>query len=548
MDKLQNRRRIRNASAFFYNPAKKNTPEAIEESIRVLREAKEWAENHNFIEDENSALWCLFLCYLRRASQEKEKQEDCYKTQAKQAWHDLRANLERWRGRIKDPFDRGGVFHQYPHLFSRMCQFLCQENLPSELLSVIEGKKARFLADKLSEEKQQAITYDTFIKLPYHLPSLMKGVGAHYLSYFVDDESTYAVLVTKDGSFHAQAIPIGRVQLQKLLEFDFDEENYNPVNPKNWGKNKNSNEKVGNLSASLASLVKWLEPLVKTGLLQKDDHLCYSPDQSLYLIPLHYLPFQGEPLVRFFSVSRIHGALVLIDILSRDNFRPTQFTAVHVSTKSDRNNPKPELAKKKLADLRWIAQWLEETQKLPGDVVAEESADLQAVIKLPFSQRLVHFATHGIFPNKDDQNAEINPYHSSGLVLAKDGHLPDNPKGQNGTLLTPQSLLEHKLDFWGSHITMQACVSGRAKEGIDGDALGLEWAFLLAKANSLLATHWTVDSGWTTSFSHRFYQKWLFDGDSRADAWRKTVLELMKTQEASDPYYWAAFSLSGDWR
>lgn len=520
-----------------------------------MRDAREWAKKHNFIEDENSALWCLFLCYLRRASQEedKPKKEDCYKAQAKQAWHDLRENLENWRGKIKDSFERGGAFYHYPRLFSRMCQLLCQENLPSELLSVIEGKKARFLADKLSEDRQQAITYDTFIKLPYHLPSLMKRVGAHYLSYFVDDEKTYAVLVAKDGSFHAQAIPIGKIQLQEWLKYD--DEDYNPVNPKNWGKTKGksgsnlrakrNNEAIANLSKQLLPLVSWLEPLVKTGLLQKDDHLCYSPDQSLYLIPLHYLPFQGEPLVRFFSVSRVHGALVLIDILSRDDFRPNQFTAVYVSTNSDREHADAE---EKLADIRWIAQWLKGTKKLAGDVKPEEQADLQTVMELPFKQRLVHFATHGFFPNKDDQNAEINPYHSSYLILAKDGHLPDDEYGKNGTWLTPQVVLERKLDFSDSHVTMQACVSGRAKEGIGGDALGLEWAFLLAKANSLLATHWNVDSGWTTFFSHQFYQKWLFDQDSRANAWRKTVFELMDNQKVSHPYYWAAFSLSGDWR
>jgi CHAT domain-containing protein len=106
-------------------------------------------------------------------------------------------------------------------------------------------------------------------------------------------------------------------------------------------------------------------------------------------------------------------------------------------------------------------------------------------------------------------------------------------------------------------VTLQACVSGRAKEGIGGDALGLEWAFLINGASSLLASHWKVPADWAAKFSLKFYQKWLFENVSRAQAWRKTVLELFSECESQElekehpecrAYYWAAFSLSGDWR
>jgi CHAT domain-containing protein len=119
----------------------------------------------------------------------------------------------------------------------------------------------------------------------------------------------------------------------------------------------------------------------------------------------------------------------------------------------------------------------------------------------------------------------------------------------NAPLLTPEKAL--KLDFSGSHVSMQACVSGLAKEGIGGDALGLEWALLQAGAQSLLATHWDVTAAASADFSFRFYQKWLVHKTSRAEAWRETALELLQNQCEDDKpkqYCWAGFSLAGDWR
>ena len=76
--------------------------------------------------------------------------------------------------------------------------------------------------------------------------------------------------------------------------------------------------------------------------------------------------------------------------------------------------------------------------------------------------------------------------------------------------------------------------------------MGLEWAFMQNGASSLLTSHWNVHAVWAAKLSVKFYQKWLLENSSRAVAWRQTVLELMK--ENPKPFYWAAFSLSGDWR
>jgi CHAT domain-containing protein len=551
MNKFQNQKCIRNAKRIIFNPAQEIDLKMIEYATQELKVAQYWAKEHHFTADENDALWCLYECYSRT----KQDNEAIAALQA------LWTNLEATRHQIKDPLSRAGVIHGergFPRLFRELCRLCYRTRRISDLLTAIEGSKGRALAEVLAAQEFGGVVSADLILSVQTLSTLMLKVNAHYLSYFVDDEETYAVLVAKDGTFHIpdDPIPLGKTQLQKWLRYDHNI--HNPLNPQNWGKFISRKQGkvfrvLSDLTNRLAPLVSWLEALVKKSILQQDDHLCYCPDAQLHLIPLHYIPFLDEPLVKFFSVSRIHGASALTAILNRKPLRPHQYTAVRISALTDRDSELNNV-EQKLAAFRRVPEWLQQSP-LTGQIVSEEDADLPTVAILPFKQRLVHFATHGIFPDKDNENRDINPYVNSGLLLAQNGQLPCNKEGTNTSLLTPHKVLYYKLNFWGSHVTLSACVSGLAKEGIGGDALGLEWTLLQAGASSLLATHWDVDVEWVAEFSEMFYQKWLFKGVSRAAAWRESVLNLMEKNPPSEheaakylEYFWAAFSLSGDWR
>jgi CHAT domain-containing protein len=45
----------------------------------------------------------------------------------------------------------------------------------------------------------------------------------------------------------------------------------------------------------------------------------------------------------------------------------------------------------------------------------------------------------------------------------------------------------------------------------------------------------------------QFYRE-LQSGKSKDEALRAAQLKLLQTRSSSHPYYWAAFSLIGDWR
>jgi tetratricopeptide (TPR) repeat protein len=542
---------IDTANSIFFDPKKEPDLVSIEQSIATLQAALQWTRANHFSEEECEALRGLAICYKRQEKiQPDPNLQKELAAKSVEMLLALRKNIELIRSGIVDPFQRVYWMNWYVYLFPMLCEQLYKLDRSLELLNAIEGSKGRVLADVLTQKDERPIADFDFSASVKQLPALMKQVGAHYLTYLVDDEETFAVLVAKDGSLHTHSVAIGKTQLNQWLSDD--SEGKNLLDPTNWGKRITAKIRLPNLSELLAPFVSWLEPYAKAGLIQPNDHFCYSPDASLHLIPLHYLPFLGNPLVCYVSVSRIHGAAALVELMKQPPEKPFRLTAVYVPAKSDSQNGNGELAaQQKLEDIRWIADWLKETKKMDGTITSNTAADLSTVTQLHFSQRLVHFSTHGTFPsrNEQDRSDAVSPYRTSGLVLAKDGELPEDSDGQGSTLLTPEEIIKGKLNFSGSHVTMQACVSGKAKEGIGGDAIGLDWALMLAKASSVLSTHWYVDAGGARLFSQTFYQYWLFENDySRAQAWRKTILDLMEDRETASPSDWAAFSLSGDWR
>ena len=95
-------------------------------------------------------------------------------------------------------------------------------------------------------------------------------------------------------------------------------------------------------------------------------------------------------------------------------------------------------------------------------------------------------------------------------------------------------------------VTLFACSTGLGEE-LNGEGLiGLTRAFKYAGAQSVLASLWSVDDYSTIQLMKRFYAE-LHAGASKAAALRTAQLQLLRSS-AKEPYYWAPFSLTGDWR
>jgi CHAT domain-containing protein len=96
-------------------------------------------------------------------------------------------------------------------------------------------------------------------------------------------------------------------------------------------------------------------------------------------------------------------------------------------------------------------------------------------------------------------------------------------------------------------VVLSACETGLGKE-VKGEGLvGLTRGFMYAGAGRVVASLWKVDDVATAEMMGRFYRGMLKEGLRPAAALRQAQMEMQKQKRWTDPYYWAAFTIQGDW-
>jgi CHAT domain-containing protein len=97
-------------------------------------------------------------------------------------------------------------------------------------------------------------------------------------------------------------------------------------------------------------------------------------------------------------------------------------------------------------------------------------------------------------------------------------------------------------------VVLSACRTALGPD-IKGEGLiGLTRGFLYAGAPRVVATLWEIDDRTTAEAMKRFYEGMLGRGERPAAALRAAQIALWKSKGWDAPYYWAAFTLEGEWR
>ena len=162
-------------------------------------------------------------------------------------------------------------------------------------------------------------------------------------------------------------------------------------------------------------------------------------------------------------------------------------------------------------------------------------ASRETALSVQLSQyRIVHFATHGLL---DNEHPEL-----SGLVLTL---VDPEGKPRNGFIDLEDV---YNLTLPSDLVVLSACETGLGKE-ISGEGLvGLTRGFMYAGASRVVASLWKVDDVATSELMAEFYKGILQSGLPPAAALRRAQMEIQKQKRWADPYYWAAFTLQGDWK
>ncbi|GAH62798.1 unnamed protein product, partial [marine sediment metagenome] len=230
--------------------------------------------------------------------------------------------------RYVDPLERGGVFSIYPYLFYSSVEHLYKANREDDMLDAIEGSKGRTIIDSLEKESLREFSNFELYNVRELLYPLLLRENAHYISYHVDDDCSYISLVTKSGAISSHQVTLGKSQLEVWYR-------KNLHNPASWTGQFIKTDII----KELGPLVSFLKPFIEKGVIEENDHICYSADHLLYLFPLHFVKIGNKPLIDLFTVSRIHNAGHLINLLSKPLKRPDRCLTVEVPSQTDVKKP-----------------------------------------------------------------------------------------------------------------------------------------------------------------------------------------------------------------
>lgn len=218
-----------------------------------------------------------------------------------------------------------------------------------------------------------------------------------------------------------------------------------------------------------------------------------------------------------------------------DKVEPAKFMGVAQVAKGN------ILGTRSLSDARGM---LRDALRLPG--VEKEMTSLKGILKgtqlvntnftvSGFSKevstgnyRILHIASHGIFGGDA----------SSSFILASDDVLSIN--GLQSILLS-DNLKRSPIDL----LTLSACETA---EGNDRAPLGFSGAAIKARARSVLGTLWPVVDEAAKQVMAKFYREYVGSRQGKATALRTAQIELLRQPDTNHPFFWAPFTLVGNWQ
>ncbi len=161
---------------------------------------------------------------------------------------------------------------------------------------------------------------------------------------------------------------------------------------------------------------------------------------------------------------------------------------------------------------------------------------------------VIHIASHGFFltdisldePSFDEEFLS-NPLFQSGLLLSGAAVPGRAREGKEDGILTAFEAMTLSLDQT-ELVALSACETGLGEIQNGEGVFGLQRAFLVAGANSILMSLWQVDDVATQELMVNFYSFWL-NGANKHEAFKKAQLEIKNRYK--DPYYWGGFIMVG---
>lgn len=188
-----------------------------------------------------------------------------------------------------------------------------------------------------------------------------------------------------------------------------------------------------------------------------------------------------------------------------------------------------------------------------------QKAATEDEIKKVNNPQVLHIATHGFFLKdvKDStenvfglqtQIAKQNPLLRSGVVLAGAAAIASDSlrsTAKEDGILTAYEAVGLNLSNTDL-VVLSACETGLG-EMLNGQGVyGLQRAFLVAGAKSVIMSLWVVDDFATQELMTNFYREWLKDPTTENKSKAFRIAQLKLKEKYVSPYYWGAFVIVGE--
>lgn len=318
------------------------------------------------------------------------------------------------------------------------------------------------------------------------------------VEYFVTDDRTLAFIITRN-SFKTVPLNISREQLTEELTLFRDFADLDEPHP-----------------LALKNLHDWLiAPL--------QPHLNTT---QLSIVPhgiLHYLPFAAltdgnRYLSDDYALSSLPSASILRYLPEKRKSTTGSLLAL-----GDPTIPGLSPLNSARQEVETIAN-LFNTQPKLGKAATESTVWSEAT-----QSGIVHLAIHG------EYNLH-NPLFSA-IHLVEDT--------ENDGSLQVHEVYGLDLTNATTLVVLSACQTKIGELSRGDEVVGLNRAFLYAGTPTVMASLWNVDDAATGLLMKQFYTHWQ-GGMSKAEALQQAQKDVRETHP--HPYYWAAFSLTGDAR
>jgi CHAT domain-containing protein len=194
---------------------------------------------------------------------------------------------------------------------------------------------------------------------------------------------------------------------------------------------------------------------------------------------------------------------------------------------------------------------------IPVDLYMDAAGNKESFKNLDGKKKSVlHLSTHGFFLGDIERDngewerlariggehkAFENPLMLSGLLLAGCNNAwKGKPVAgvENGILFADEVA---RMNLVGAQlVVLSACETGLGEINNSEGVFGLQRAFKLAGAETLIMSLWSVNDEATSELMKSFYERWL-SGKSKQEAFKEAQRELRARPGYSSPFYWAAF-------